>query len=427
MTTAEDIPDDVEVADDEGEPSEAPVPAAQQVKRTPPPAPGIYEGVSFGEYALWDAYNWSALKWCDWSLARFKAVWDEASDDETADTVARREGRLLHALVLEPGAAATRWTTTPATYPVLTAAEGSDLVVRRDRNVAGGVGYTLSRGRGKAKHTWTARLVPAGADGWDVVAPDGADRGELVVVSHPWYATATFARAWSASMAEKGVSIVPRDVMDRCRAMAEKVRAVPDVAALLDGAQTEVSLVWRDAETGLTCKARLDALKVALIADIKTCARPVGDNDLWAAVMLAWNYHGQAAMYCDGLIAALAAQGKKLDIPATFTFIAIEKFPRYHCQPWELATDTGTGSYRILACGRQRWRAHLKSVAYALKTGIWPGGRADLDDALAVPTCRELFLPDYMEARLKPADTFGANREAPEPGWLSREVEECVQ
>ena len=375
------------------------------MERTPPPAPGIYEGIPFDEYAAWDAYNWSALKHVDWSLARFKSLWENGKDPNEEQKKAQFEGTVLHAMLLEPEEARTRYVATPATYPTLDKFGDSDLVIRPlDKT---GTLLRVAQGRGKARRTWPVQLRADGEGTWTADYPEGCPRGSLIVSDHRWVGHAKFCRNWAEDMAAKGVTIVPRDIRIRCAEMAAAARSIPAVAEALDGATKEVCLVWQDDATGLMCKGRLDALKAACILDIKTSAFPVGDNDGFARTVIKWLYNGQAAMYCDGLMAALKAQGKKLTSPPVVTFLGIEKVHPYHAQPWEVSSHPESGSFPIYQSGHQMWQAYLKSVAYALQTGIWPGGTHDRDEEVCVPTPRELLLPDYLLARLQPASTFG--------------------
>lgn len=67
--------------------------------RTPSPKPGVYPGVSFEEYASWDALNHSTLKHAAKTASHFKAARD---NPDTESTPALAIGTAAHALLLEP-------------------------------------------------------------------------------------------------------------------------------------------------------------------------------------------------------------------------------------------------------------------------------------------------------------------------------------
>ena len=58
-----------------------------------------------------------------------------------------------------------------------------------------------------------------------------------------------------------GKTVVNQDEVDRAKLMAEKVKQHALASTILDGATAEFPFVWKDKETGLDCKAKIDALK----------------------------------------------------------------------------------------------------------------------------------------------------------------------
>lgn len=90
---------------------------------------------------------------------------------------------------------------------------------------------------------------------------------------------------------------------------------------LLTGGNAEVSLFWRDADTGAPLKARLDYLKGARIIDLKTYANQRG-FPVEQAVAMALASHGygmQAVSYSDGL--------RTLHEPPLFSFLFVGSGP----------------------------------------------------------------------------------------------------
>lgn len=99
--------------------------------------------------------------------------------------------------------------------------------------------------------------------------------------------------------------IVTRKEIEAAKRIARAVRENPAANEALSGIwDTEVSIVWRDPDTGVLCKARIDwltdpSLRRILIGDLKTCrdhAPPGFPRD--AAKR---EYYAQMAWYCTGL------------------------------------------------------------------------------------------------------------------------------
>jgi hypothetical protein len=132
--------------------------------------------------------------------------------------------------------------------------------------------------------------------------------------------------------------------------MMQSVKAHPAAAALLDGAQREVSL-FKEHRTGLKIKGRLDVLGNGYVADVKT-AEAV-DAGGFAAAVFRYNYHVQAAMYCQ-----LAGVER-------FSFITVEKAPPYAVAVYDL-------SAKALQVGLQALNFALEAIADCTEAGEWP-------------------------------------------------------
>ncbi len=132
--------------------------------------------------------------------------------------------------------------------------------------------------------------------------------------------------------------------------MSKSVAAHPAAAALLDGAQREVSL-FKEHRTGLRLKGRLDVLGNGYVADVKTAE--AGDAGGFAAAVFRYNYHVQAAMYCQ-----LAGVER-------FTFIAVEKAPPYAVAVYDL-------SAKALQVGMNSLNYALDTIALCTDAGEWP-------------------------------------------------------
>lgn len=141
---------------------------------------------------------------------------------------------------------------------------------------------------------------------------------------------------------------------------AGAVLSHPDAARLLASATRQMSIWWKDQETGILCKARLDAYQAQTntIIDLKSTqdASPRGfqRGSIWA-----YRYDLQAAWY----MTALEAHGIK---PEHFVFIAVEKTMPFEVGVYRLTDE-------VIKLSKQENQALLRKYAECLRTDNWPG------------------------------------------------------
>lgn len=164
--------------------------------------------------------------------------------------------------------------------------------------------------------------------------------------------------------------------------MADALRRHPVASALFspERGKPEQTLIWRDEETGVWRRARLDWLPDPtggrLIAgDYKTANS--ADLDSIQRSVYKFGYHMQAAWYLDGLQALGFA-----DFPA-FVFVFQEKTPPYLITVIELDVV----AQRI---GRERNRKALEIYRDCTAADHWPGHATDIE---------LIALPGWAEAR----------------------------
>lgn len=147
-------------------------------------------------------------------------------------------------------------------------------------------------------------------------------------------------------------------------AMATALREHPIASVLLqpDSGRPEVSLFWRDADTGVMRRGRIDWLRDRahgrlFIVDYKStvCAEP----QAFAASAARYGYHSQAPWYVDGATALGLAED-----PA-FLFIAQEKEPPYLVSVVELDRDA-------MRIGRERNRRAIDTYIECMTADHWP-------------------------------------------------------
>jgi exodeoxyribonuclease VIII len=165
--------------------------------------------------------------------------------------------------------------------------------------------------------------------------------------------------------------VLTEDEHDEVLALARAVRSSPQARPLLTdpSGEAEKAIAWVDGETGIQCKARLDWVCGAGIADLKTTRDASPDG--FARECARYGYHRQAAFYVDGYTAAQCPRGGLVSAThrqAAFSIIAVEKAPPYVVQVYRVAGD-------VLELGRAEMRSYLRQLAQLqrLPQDQWPG------------------------------------------------------
>jgi hypothetical protein len=131
---------------------------------------------------------------------------------------------------------------------------------------------------------------------------------------------------WAALEAEAGAGYVLRpDDWEVCIRSRDAVHGNRAAAKMLTGnGRTELTCVWKDGRTGVTCKGRLDRhspdLPGGAIVDLKT-ARDASPREFERSIFQ-YRYFQQAAMYLEG------AHALGIDIEH-YVIVAVEKTPPY--------------------------------------------------------------------------------------------------
>jgi hypothetical protein len=296
----------------------------------PTPEPGIYRGVPAATYHAWDAASNSRLGHLipPSTPAHLKAYLDEPPKDKKV----WKEGRALHACVLEPER------------------------YEREYFVADGCLGTTQKGA-------SCRAAPT------IAVRDGDARG-AVCHNH----------VFGHSIDDELVLVSERDheMAQRCRAriathaMAGGFLKVPD-------AEYELSIVWDqpviDPATGevitVRCKARLDWYSQTFLGGLPMDLKGCRSADVFEFKSQAFynGYLRQSVLYRLGL--------RALGLPAaTFASIAVEKEPPYELMVYRLG-DAATGPLpepgEPAANVAAVVMSSLRLWAWCQKTGRYPG------------------------------------------------------
>jgi len=145
-------------------------------------------------------------------------------------------------------------------------------------------------------------------------------------------------------------SIVSQDTYDMAMGVRASVMSPPET---FTGGTSEVSMLWRDKESGLVMKGRIDYLCKKRFIDLKTTASAMN----FEASIKKFGYHRQMALYMEGL---RACTGK-------------------HFEPWICAVETeppfGSRTAPVgmdaLVAGHDELRDLLEGLSEAIFTDTW--------------------------------------------------------
>lgn len=155
---------------------------------------------------------------------------------------------------------------------------------------------------------------------------------------------------------EKGsVPLLPNE-MRQAQDMAAALIAHPQAGQLLIGGEAEQTYLWRDEETRVWCRARLDYVRPGQIVDLKTTT----DVNLEAIrkTIHTWGYHQQRGWYVDG---HRAIYGETPD----FHFVFIAKEP-----PYLITVVEPDATACLIGDAKNRAARHI--YADCQSAGIWP-------------------------------------------------------
>lgn len=274
----------------------------------------LFAGMSWDDYEAIPAVRSSELKLIDRSpFHAWYAYHREDRDQQDADEKEQfKIGRAVHAMILEPHTFAGAYAVLPAEF------------------------------MGRSKAAIAAREDFA-----------GDNQGKTILTPDQHAAAATLADAGVHALTKALRVLTGIDDMDAGRFLA---------AGLF-----EVTIVWRDTETGLLCKCRCDwlmppneAMPNGLILDVKTTKD--GSPDGFSRECVNYAYPLQATHYGAGVAAAF---GRKSAAP--FLLLAVEKEEPNPAAVYMIDS-------RLTEYGRREWRRLMELRAQF--QGIaepWPG------------------------------------------------------
>lgn len=167
---------------------------------------------------------------------------------------------------------------------------------------------------GSGIHAYTLQGEAGLAEECFILPDECEGRSKKALDAREWYAEKNPGKAMLPPV--YGPEKVP--VIDVLKGVDASFRSHPKTGPILANSRKEVSLVWIDSGTGLTCKARLDVWDGRVIWDVKKCR----DLDRFSFQIRDLFYGVQAGWYFVGAVAC----GLN---PVAFGFLPCEAFPPY--------------------------------------------------------------------------------------------------
>jgi hypothetical protein len=233
--------------------------------------------------------------------------------------------------------------------------------------------------KGRAFHCLS--LEKHKADEQFVIQPETYTDAKGVV--KPWHGASNTCKAWKA--AQVGKTILDEATFAQAAGMALRVRKLPQMEPFLADAQVELSVVWVDALTGLTCKARFDAFKNGIIVDLKSTSGSAAPR-AWFDECQRYKYYLQVAHYIDG--------AKTLKIAGAvpwFAFCVCEAYEPFDLAMYDCQDDLDALSYDFVVYGKMKRAILMGAVKHCMATGVWPGYSLESHDQELTYQARKEF------------------------------------
>lgn len=191
-----------------------------------------------------------------------------------------------------------------------------------------------------------------------VIRPDEAPDGR------PWHGANKSCKEWLAQRALEGLTVLKKEQLEYIQGMAESLAAEAP-PGILNG-HIELSMFWKDEETGVWLKSRPDAVpNDADGADLK-CVGQIFDDDI-SRGLGERGYHAQAALIHEAMRIVLGVEMQN------FFLVYVEQKRPHSVRVQTVHPDE-------IAAGIEENRAALRLFARALQTGEWTGPKSPSGD-----------------------------------------------
>lgn len=238
--------------------------------------------------------------------------------------------------------------------------------------------YDYARRNG-SKHT---KSMDTGTRVHALVLGKGGEH--LALLPYEEYRTDEAKAARDKAIAAGKIPTKPRELAE-AQAIADAVLSHPTTGGLFTEGDAEVSMFWRDEETGVMLRGRADYMTyfggLPTIVDFKTTADASPGDDGFGKSAYKFSYWMQDPWYREGWASHLGCDWQDID----FVFAVVEPEPPYLVATYRIKpehADLGREQNRI---ARERFRD-------CQKADRWPGYSEEIED---------LELPRYGVQRIE--------------------------
>jgi len=210
-----------------------------------------------------------------------------------------------------------------------------------------------------------------------VVRPTEAPDGRA------WNGNNKSCQTWLAERALEGLTVLTPAQVEQVKGMAKSLSEEPIVQGGILNGYIEVSMFWKDAETGIWLKSRPDVIPNASgdVADLK-CVSDVS-NDGISKSLGERGYNQQGALVREGMQEVLDLEMQH------FTLVYVEQ-KKPNCvrfdevDPLDIVGGTDPFSGESIIGGHDENHAALRLLKRALEDDSWPGPKASAGDGAFV-------------------------------------------
>ena len=174
------------------------------------------------------------------------------------------------------------------------------------------------------------------------------------------------------ALLDTGKIVITQDDYKLCQRMTSAISQHRKASRYLaTSGHSELSLFWKDKDTGVDCRCRPDFMtEDGYIVDLKTSLtasqRGFSRKAIWD-----FRYHVQAAFYTEGYLACYG------ELPKGFIFVAVEKTSPFSIGVFNVPVDT----YKA---GEELVRKNLATYKWCLDNNVWPSYNNDEEMELKV-------------------------------------------
>lgn len=181
-------------------------------------------------------------------------------------------------------------------------------------------------------------------------------------VMQPWTLRFDSAKKWMKERAAEGRTVLSPEQVDKIQGMADRMKKEPLVRAGAMSGLPEITMAWRDKQTGIWMLSRPDVIPTHSgdFTDLKTIGKGIVSYGDLVRTIAEHGYHQQAALCAEGFE---AVTGERLKM---FNFYFIET-SRPYCARMVALKDSA------LLLGMRQNRNAINRFVRAMNTGYWPG------------------------------------------------------